>query len=148
RGAAELGVHPDEHIAFVIAPLAGVASEIGLARALLSDAPGAWAPRSRSLSRARGPFPETRVSERAARPRRRVHPSDRTCRYGRLLRVGRAARSARLAGAAGHRRCRSEGAWRGLGSVLRGAPLRRPLGDADLPRSQALPARRLPPGGH
>src|SRR5207245_9535132 len=33
RGAAELGVDLDEHIAFVIAALAGVASEIGLARA-------------------------------------------------------------------------------------------------------------------
>src|SRR5438067_4748577 len=33
RGASELGVDLDEHIAFVIAALAGVASEIGLARA-------------------------------------------------------------------------------------------------------------------
>ena len=33
RGAAELGVDLDEHIAFVIAALTGVASEIGLARA-------------------------------------------------------------------------------------------------------------------
>src|SRR5207253_6437818 len=63
RGAAELGVDLDEHIAFVIAALAGVASEIGVARAGLSDAPGACAPRSLSLSRARGPFPETAVAE-------------------------------------------------------------------------------------
>jgi predicted hydrolase (HD superfamily) len=33
RGAAELGVDLDQHIAFVISALTGVASDIGLARA-------------------------------------------------------------------------------------------------------------------
>ena len=71
-----------------------------------------------------------------------LHEEDRPRRHGRLLRLGRAARSAGAARPAGRRRL-DRAAVGGLCGVLRGAALRRPLGDGCRHRPAAVPASGL-----
>ena len=95
---------------------------------------------------ARAPAPPvaTAVDRATSDAGTRVDPPRR---HGRVLRVRRAAPPARAARQAGRRRWdRPRGRRRGR--VVRGASVRRPLGDAVGGRPAALPARRVPAGDH
>ena len=86
----------------------------------------------------------------SAAPRERGRPcgcgataaQDHPRRHGRVLRLGRAARRSGAARQAGRGR-RRRAARRGHGGELRGARLRRALGDAGLPGAPALPRADL-----
>ena len=71
----------------------------------------------------------------------RTCPQDHPCRHGRLLRVGRAARRSGAEGQAGGGRRRAP--RRGHGGELRGAAIRRALGDAVGHRQAPLPRADL-----
>ena len=95
------------------------------------------------------PSPDERSARQVGRPP--VQPAalpppraaqDHPRRHGRVLRLGRAARRPGAARQAGRGR-RRRAARRGHGGELRGARLRRALGDAGLPGAPAVPGAGL-----